>query len=245
MDNNQELLDKYIVGELSNQELQELQKKMRSDKVFKKDIELIDAIQETISIERQLEGKVIPLKKTLQSIGEQHFSTTPVKKIFFSKSVRKWIMAASFLGFLFFSFFTGKQHYSTEQLIANNFIPINVGNRSETASLEDQRLLPVDPKYLYQQYTLSEYYYTKNQLQEVKEIYLILLDNQQNTNYDTRNINFELVTWNNIVIDLLLNEDTFDRQLEELLASDISVKYKEQAQKLRQKRQHFLFPLFN
>ena len=154
-------------------------------------------------------------------------------------------MAASLLLLLIASLFIGQRNYSQEQLIARHYEPISTYNRSATGNLKKLTLDKNDPTYLYHLYQLSELLYQNQQFEELKDVYTTLLSNQENTTYNRQDINFELIEWNHLLIEMRQGSGNTAEKLTALLQSDISKKYKERAAQLQQQRSHFLYKLFN
>ena len=245
MKEKQEIIDKYIAGELSKEEEKKLRDNILLDKELKQEIELIDELQEVILFEQQHKPKEIRLQQTLNNIEEDYFAESSTKKIVPLKKSRKWLVAASLVLLVALPIFIGKSFFNKQQLVATNYIMPSTNNRTTAAEWKNLALDAKTPQYLFYQYQLSDFLYKNKQLEQLQQIYKILLDNEQNPTYNTKEINFELVKWNSLLVNMLLKEEDTDSAIEELLQSDISSKYKEKAIQLQQKRNSLLYQLFN
>jgi len=245
MENHHDLIEKYIAGELTEKELNLLHDKMESNANLKKEIDLLSTIQEAITSKQALQQKEQQLKKTLTTIDEDYFPTTSPQKAITARPITPWLVAASLLLLLIASLFIGQRNYSQEQLIARHYESISTYNRSATVNLEKLTLDKNDPTYLYHLYQLSELLYQNQQFEELKDVYTTLLANQENATYNRQEINFELIEWNHLLIEMKQGNDNTAEKLTALLQSDISKKYKERATQLQQQRSHFLYKLFN
>jgi len=244
MKNNQELIEKYILGELSEEEEQYLRKNMLSDKELEKEITLIDNIQDAISFDKQNKPRNIQLQQTIRHIEGDYFAPSPAKKVVPFRKSRRWLVAASLLLLIAIPLSMGKLFFSKEQVIAASYLQSSTNVRNSTAEWQTLAVDADHPQYLFYLYQFSEHLYDNKQFEDLKNTYTTLLTNQQNPKYDTKEINFELLRWNNLVINMWLNDEQTDRAIEELLQSDISTKYKDKALQLKQKRNHFLYQLF-
>ena len=223
MKEKQEIIDKYIAGELSKEEEKKLRDNMLLDKELKQEIELIDDLQEAIHFEQQHKPKATKLQQTIKNIEGDYFAESSDKKIVSLSNSRKWLVAASLLLLITIPFFLGKLFFNKQQIVADTYIAPSTNSRTTTAEWKELASDTNNPQYLFYQYQWSDFLYKNNQLEQLQQTYKILLDNEQNPIFNKKEINFELVKWNNLIVNMLLNEDGTDVELEALLQSDISL----------------------
>ena len=108
--NSQDLIEKYIAGNLTPEEHQEFSLLCKNDASFKKELDFHINLQKVTAYEDNL-----TFKETVKSFETAHYSSKRNKRV--------WWVAASFIGVLIATYFFSVQQSSHETLFAENFEP--------------------------------------------------------------------------------------------------------------------------
>ncbi len=196
------------------------------------------SIEEAVRVNRNLE-----VLERFRGKGER-IDAKNVIKVQRKSIMVKLAMAASIALFVLAGLFLwNKQQYSNHSLVALYQIESTSADRKETSN---ETISEKDKQFLYYQYLYASELLANREYKKAKEAYSNILQNQTTLNYNIKEINFEAVTWNLILIDLALGkEKEVAEQLKQLLASSISNKYKKDARSLQEKINSFWYDLVN
>lgn len=139
-------IEDYLDNLMNEEERKSFETAMQNDKALKKQVAIIQEINQTIG----LEGKFQEFQETINTLNQRHFSTeqtdntskkseTVVRQL--TPQRRFFAIAAAFIAFVVSAVLIWStiksETISTEELFASNYEPYNIGQRSGSDNLNE------------------------------------------------------------------------------------------------------------
>ncbi|MEM1124471.1 MAG: hypothetical protein AAGJ18_28800 [Bacteroidota bacterium] len=235
-----ELIEQYLDKQLTGTALEDFKKELSSDPSLQEKVKLLSKLRQAVGQSPSLDKQANQLRQTLKPFGEQYFKEetltdeAPLKVSFVKKPFFRIAIAASFLLIsLLGTHFWVKQQYNKEAIVQAQREVLNVGDRN--TNTQQLGLASTDSTYLLAQYITAETMFDQKNYEAAQAGYRTILANQSNPIYDKKEINFELVYWNQLLTYLALEDaDNLKAAMIYIQNSDFSQKYKDKVSSLDQ-----------
>ncbi len=252
-----DLINEFLDGTLKGQEFTTFQEQLKTDKALAEKVDIVRGLRKAIPVDKSKLAKEAELKKTLSYLNDKYFDTatnsvqtekkqpTPTtKEEAETRSLFPKLAAAASVALLILGgtyFMNSDSDVDFDKLVDTNFVSTHVGN----VRAEQEAILPGDEMgkinaNIEKAAETADQLFKDDKYAEAKEIYNSLLAKHNNpiskAIYNGNNINWDAMKWNCVLVEVGLgNNEAAKKQIEAILNSDITKKYKERAEALKER----------
>ena len=147
MEERYELFERYLEGDLSDQEQMDFESKLKSDSNLAEEFEMYKSVRSEISVKIESEDKLLSLKETLDALNTEHFKeveteeSQPAEAKVVRMNRRVWLTVAAAAAVLIAVFLVFNPFQSEW---TNQYADLPTANFSERGTPEDDLLIAAE-----------------------------------------------------------------------------------------------------